>query len=183
LPHVRESYERYIDDPVIVLQPGRLILAGKLRFKDLDLVVSVHFEPRITPEGKLDMNLVNILGGRLPLPEQFMEPMKERMHEYLANRLPDWCSKANIEASGATNKEAMKVAVAKLAMLSADHQPGEPVVFFPLVSQGLIYVPVKLKGIAIDKSGLTLTVVPMNAAERGRLLERIKQPNEGEGQQ
>jgi uncharacterized protein YpmS len=176
----REVYQRFIDDPVIILQPGKIILAGKLRFKDLDTVVSVHFQPRITPDGKLDVNMVSILGGRLPLPQQLMEPMRDHMDRYLADRLPNWRAKANIEANGATNEDAMKVALGKLALEAANHEPGEPVVFFPLMSDRLISVPVKLVGIAIDKNALTLTVVPMNAGERGELLGRIKQPSEVE---
>jgi uncharacterized protein YpmS len=173
----RQFYERYIDDPIILLQPGRLILAGKLRIKDLDMVVSVHFAPKITPDGQLDMNLVQILGGKLPIPQEtLMGPMRDKMNGFLAIHLPNWRAKANIDPTGATNEDAMKVALGKLALHTANHEPGDPVVFFPLMSHGLISVPVKLTGIQIDKDLLSLTVVPMNGVERSQLLDRIKQP-------
>ncbi len=131
----------------------------------------------ITADGKLDMNLVEILGGRLPLPQEtLLGPMRDKMGRYLADRLPNWRAKANIEPTGATNEDAMKVAISKLALHAVNHEPGDPVIFFPLMSHGLVSVPVKLTGIAIDKETMSLTVVPMNGVERGELLDRIKQP-------
>jgi len=37
----------------VILKDGRIILAGKL--KDADLIASLHFEPRVTQDGKLDL--------------------------------------------------------------------------------------------------------------------------------
>jgi hypothetical protein len=52
-------------------------------------------------------------------------------------------------------------------------QPGEPVLFLPLVDQGA--VAVKLTHVEIKDHTLTLTVHPLSAAERAELLRRVKQ--------
>src|SRR3954463_14644492 len=71
------SYEQYFADPVVILKDGRIILAGKL--KDADLIASLHFEPKITPEGQLDLQLVRILGGSLPLPESLISGYQRKI--------------------------------------------------------------------------------------------------------
>src|SRR5438874_899848 len=60
----KASYEQYVQDPIVILKDGRVILAGKL--KDADLIASLHFEPKITPDGQLDLQLVRVLGGSFP---------------------------------------------------------------------------------------------------------------------
>ena len=43
----KAAYERHMIDPILILDDGRLILAGRIR--ELESVVSLHFEPRIDP--------------------------------------------------------------------------------------------------------------------------------------
>jgi hypothetical protein len=55
-------------------------------------------------------------------------------------------------------------------------EPGEPVLFLPLLSRGSTTVPVRLTEVTIAKNTLSLTVIPLEESERTKLLERIKLP-------
>src|SRR5690606_22507835 len=148
-----EKFGRYLEDPMIVLRDGRLILAGNVR--ELSTVASMHFEPRLDAQGRLEMNLVRVLGGKLPMPDALWSGKREKVEDLLVQRLPVWQRQATIDASGGANGEAIKVAMGKLVLNMFRHEPGESIIFLPLMNGQK--VPVRLTAVRIENRSLTVT--------------------------
>lgn len=176
-----EKLEHYMTDPQVVLLDGRLILAGKLKqmgFMD-GLVASVHFHPYITDEGELNLQLVKVLGGNLPMPEGLWTRQKQRLTGAVSTRLPAFQRQARLDPQGAANTEAVTATMSKLFLQTMDHQPSEPVVFVPIVGRGSVPVRVMQVEVAPAPSGetrLTLTVEAMTPQQRHDFLDRLRSP-------
>ena len=170
------KYGRFLSDPVIELQPERLILAGKVT--DAGTVASFHFRPALDARGQLRLDLAGVRGGRLPLPQAAWTPQRDKVLAALRARLPAWQRDARIDATGAANGPAIATAMAKLVFDVTTGRPGEPVLFLPL-SEGHS-VPVRLTAVSVDDHELTLTAQPMTDGERAALLQRIREPYDAE---
>ncbi len=176
----KDLLDRVVEDPQIALEDGRVIFAGKVRIKSVETIVSIHFRPAITSDGRFEVKLESILGGKLPLPkDQMVSPMRDRVQKQILQSLPFWQNGAAIAANGAANEDAMKAALGKLLLHTLADEPGEPALFLPLLSRGGETVPVKLMDISIVDNTLSLTVIPMNGPQRMELLEQIKEPVQG----
>ena len=171
----RESLERFVDDPRLVLRNNQLILAGTV--KDLGTVVSMQFEPRIDEHGSLQMNLVRVLGGILPLPDALWSSKRERMQQYLQAKLPAYQQEAAMMPDGTANSAAASAAMNKLLQSVLHNDPADPVLFVPYDLHKLNRsVPVKITAVAIQNNTLTITAEQMTAVERGALLDRLRAP-------
>lgn len=170
----REEYQKYVDEPQVVLQDGRLILAGKL--KELNTIVSFHFTAAIDSDGRLKIDLVNMYAGRLPLPESAWAHWRQPIISGLQQRIPIWQGQARITPGGSANFGAMAVTLSRLVMAVIDHRSADPILFFPLAGAGgeNNSVPVRVTQVRIDPGTLTLDVQPLTGAERADLLARIK---------
>lgn len=168
---VRSSYEKYLKDPYVLMKDGRFILAG--RIEELDAVASLHFEPTIDSQGRLQVKLARVLAGRLPLPTAAMSNYQKQAASAIARRLPTWRQRASIDGTGIANNDAVSVVLAELLMDVLGNQSSDPVVFMEVLSRGMM--PVKLTGIRIEDHSLTLTVRPMNVEERTALLQHIRE--------
>jgi uncharacterized protein YpmS len=167
----KASYQPYLDDPVVILQDGRIIFAG--RVKELNLVASIHFEPKIDENGQLDLELVRVLGGRLPLPESMIGTYKDRLVASLRQKLPMWQASAAIDANGAANPSAIAASATKLLFHVLNHEPTEPVLYLPVMAQKGS-VPVRISDVRIEAQTLTLRVRPMTRQQQVALIERIR---------
>jgi hypothetical protein len=172
----KSNYDRYVGDPLIILQDQRLILAGQV--KDLDAVVSLELDPRIDTDGRLDLHLDRILAGRLPLPQVFIGPYKERLTASLRANLPRWRQLAAIDSDGAANSDLISASMARLFIHALDHSSADPVLFLPLVERHA-NVPVRICGVKVEDHTVTMTVLPLDAKERAALLERIRAEEPG----
>jgi hypothetical protein len=168
----KSQYERYVEDPIIILKDGRIILAGKL--KDADLIASLHFEPKITDDGKLDLQLVRVLGGSLPLPQSLVGGYEQRIVDALRHHLPAWQHAAAFDDGGAANGPLICASLAKLCIRVLHHDPTEPVLFLPIFAQKGS-VPVRLTQVKIDDGSMTLTVEPMTREQQATLIERVRE--------
>lgn len=170
----KDLMSRVVEEPMVVLQDGRIILAGKVTLKNLDTIVSIHFVPTITPDGRLDLKLAAILGGKLPLPrDTVISPMRDKLLKMMAQDIPVWQQNATFTKSGTLNDDAVKATLGQLLVRTLNDAPSEPVVF---LWTGSATVPVKLTDISIANNTLSLTVVPLDPTERATLLAQIKQP-------
>ena len=161
----------------MILHDGKVIFAGKVNIKDVDTIVSIHLKPAISPDGQLDLKLVSILGGKLPLPrEEMIAPMRQKLLAQVAQELPIWQQHADIAADGATNAEAMKAALAETLVHTLQDETSTPVIFLPLLSEGSRTEPAKLTDVTIADGMLSITVIPMAPPDRSMLLEEIKRP-------
>jgi hypothetical protein len=170
-----QRYQDRISNPGIVIHEGRLVVAGDS--KELGTVVSIHFDPTLDDKGRLYLKLSKVLAGRLPIPQGFFDQYRTAGRERLAASLPAWQNRAQLRPDGSANGEAMTVAMGKLFLNVLANEPGEPVLFLPLAERDRS-LPVKLTDVTIKDKSLTLTVMPLNRAERADLLKRIKEPVE-----
>jgi len=170
----KAGYQRYIEDPVVILQDGRIILAA--RVKEMNMVASLHFEPRIDERGQLNLQLARVLGGRLPLPATVISGYEDRLTSALRRNLPAWQSNAAIDNNGAANPSAISASAAELLFHVLAHEPAEPVLYLPIMAQKGS-VPVRINNVRIENETLTLTVKPMNRDQQQALLDRIRHPN------
>jgi hypothetical protein len=167
-----DRYKAYVQNPTVVLHDGRLVLAGNS--KELGTVVSLHFEPKLTKNGQLDLRLAQVLAGRLPIPQGFFDKYRNSAISKLHAALPNLRRKALIKPDGSANSEAMAAAMGELFLHVLASEPAEPVIFLPVRES--TSVPVRLTDVTIDDQTktLSLTVKPLNASERVSLLERIR---------
>ncbi|WP_428938115.1 hypothetical protein [Fontivita pretiosa] len=168
--NVKQSYSKFLTDPRIVLREGRMILAGRLN--DVDAIASLHFEPRITPDGRLDLRLVRVLAGKLPLPAGVLDKYRDRSSRALMQRMSRWRQNASIDSTGIANANAISAAMGQVLIDVLHNRPADAVLFLPVIDHGSI--PVRLIDVRIEDNSITLTADPMNAAERGRLLQSIR---------
>jgi uncharacterized protein YpmS len=168
--NVKTSYERFISEPRIVIQDGRIILAGQ--FKELDTVASLHFEPRIDPDGRVRLRLVRILAGKLPVPQSLVSKYQQRAVDGLTARLPAWRKNAAIDASGIANSSAISAVLGELLINLLQQRPAEPVLFVRLFQGGTM--PVRVSDVKIVDHHVNLIVHPMTRAERDALLEKTR---------
>jgi hypothetical protein len=168
----RETYGSYIIDPRIVLHQGRFIVAGNV--KDMNTLISLHFEPKVDPKGRLRFELARILGGRLPLPESAFDRYREKLEQKLKASLPALQRGAQIKPDGSANDNAVAATLGKLLLRVLDRRPGEAVIFLP-ANQGS-RVPVKVADVDIEGKSISLTVQLMTSQEREALLEHIREP-------
>jgi len=176
--------DAYVENPQIVLLGGRLILAGKMKMLD-GRIVSVHFEPRIDEQGQLRLRLTRVLAGELPLPQAVWHSQRERLLASIRRHLPRMQQGAKLAANGNANSDAISAAMGRLLLQILHDQPGEPVIFAPLLTtSGRQYMPVRLTNVTIaapqpgEPERLTLVVEPMSPAEREDFLHRLRQPQE-----
>ena len=170
-----QRYKDRISDPGIVIHDGRIVVAGDSR--ELGTVVSIHFDPKLDQKGRLNLELSKVLAGRLPIPQGFFNEYRTAGRERIKAALPEWQDGAQLRPDGSANSEAMTAAMAKLFLNVLANEPGEPVLFLPLAEKNRS-LPVKLTNVEVKDKNLTLTVMPLNRAERAALLERIREPFE-----
>jgi hypothetical protein len=165
----------YVQDPQIVLQDGRLIIAGKVAELG-GIVASMHFAPSVDAAGQLHLDLVRVLGGRLPLPEAVAGGYRQKLITTVQRKLPLWQRQAKMDANGLPNEPAVSAAMAKLLMNSINQQPGDPVVFLPLSASPIQYIPVKLSDVKATDGAIEFTLEPLSESQRARVIEKIREP-------
>jgi|GEM_PF-2118136 len=171
-----EMYARYLKEPVIILKDKRIILAGRVTVRQIDSVVSFHFQPKITADGELDLNMTDVRGGNLPLPrDMLVSPLREKAIDELQRRVPEWQQRARIDSHGGANDDTMKLALGQLVISLLEEKPAESVMFLPVFQESR-RVPANLSDVKIENQTLIFTVVPMDAAQREQLLTHLKEP-------
>lgn len=167
----RSRYGQYVDDPRVVLQDDRIILAAGI--KDLGAIASFQFHPRIDADGKLHLDLVRVAGGRLPLPDMVWTKWKDHAINSLRRQFAPWQVHAKIDASGTANFPAMAATLSRLVFAIANDRPADPVLFLPLVDRGQA-VPVRVTELSASDGKLRLLVQPLSTDQREQLLQQIR---------
>jgi uncharacterized protein YpmS len=167
----KSNYERYVDDPQIIVEDNQLILAGQV--KEFGTVVSLQFDPRIDQTGRLDLHLQRVLVGELPLPGVFIRMYQDRLTSVLQENLPRWRQRAAIDANGAANSDLISASTARLFIHALSHTSADPVLFLPLVERRA-NVPVRIVDVKVEGHDVTMTVLPLDNDERSALLARIR---------
>ena len=137
----------------------------------------MQFEPKIDEQNNLQMNLVRVMGGVLPLPDAMWASKREKIQAMLKASLAEYQPSASLAADGTANSAAASAEWSKLLLAVLNYESSDPVVFIPYDMKHLNRsVPAKITGIAIQNGTLTMTVEQMTAAEREALMERLRTP-------
>jgi hypothetical protein len=167
---------------VLVLRDNRIILAATV--KDMNAVVSAHFEPSLIPDPqaaspenkKLQLRVAQVASGRLSLPEFTWSGYRDKLVNVMTRKVEESRSKADIHPDGSANEAAVIVAMNTLLLHALNDQPADPVLFLPHDKQKTGY-PVKLTNVKVSNDSISLTVVPLNAQERKDLLASLRKPS------
>jgi len=171
----RAVLAQYVQNPRLVLREKQIILAGTL--KDMGLVVSMEFEPSIDNQANLQMNLVRVVGGVLPLPDIIWARRRKQILNLLTRKLPALQQRATIAPDGTASPAAAEAAMNKLLQAVLGHQTADPVIFLPYDVRNLDHcVPVTVSAVSIQNDTLTLTIQQMTAPQRQALLQRLRMP-------
>src|SRR5439155_25913177 len=106
------KYSQYVEGPLVILHDGRLIVAGEV--KDLGTVASFQFRPQIDSSGRLKIELLNVAGGRLPLPQSIWTSYRDQLSRSIRQNMPLWQARARIESAGAANASAMSAMMGRM---------------------------------------------------------------------
>jgi hypothetical protein len=169
----RALFDQYVDSPRVIMKKDRLIFAG--RVKDLDLIVSMEFNPGVDDDGNLRMNLVQVMGGILPMPDSMWEKQRHGVEKMLEKKLPGYQRDASISSDGYANGAAASAAMNEMILAALRGGKSSAVVFVPGSIEHLSpTIPVRITSVSVDDHTLTLQAEPMTTDEREELLKRIK---------
>jgi len=170
----RGRYERFVSKPGIFLRDGQLILAAEV--KDLGYVLSAHFAPSLNADGRLNLKLLKMRGGRLPLPQALLASQIKQVREALGSRLDGWRRQAKMGPSGECNESLVALGMSRLLLAALAGEPAEPVLFMPLEEPLLkSCLPLRITDLRVDgqEAALTLELTPMTPEERQAAFQRI----------
>jgi len=173
----RGRVDQYLSDPTIVFNEDEIILAATV--KDWKTIVSLHVVPKLQ-NGKLLLSLRSVMAGTLPLPKVAWSSYQDRLLESVQAHLPEFRKQAAIDANGRANAAAASAAMNELLIHSLNDEPAEPVLFLPdQFSRSPRSLPVQITGISIAEKVLTISVEPMDAAQRAAFLKHLRGPDAG----
>jgi hypothetical protein len=169
----RAWFDQYVENPRMVIRGKQLIFVGKV--KDMDTIVSLVFEPQLDDQGNLDLHLVHVLGGVLPLPDAMWEGKRQSVERALKNKLPEYQQSATITPEGIANGDAGSAAMNQLLLATLQNKPAGGVIFIPIelthLSQSL---PVKITSLSIHDHTVEMTAEQMSTEERDAFWKRLK---------
>ncbi len=169
----RAWFEKYVMDPRLVLRENQLILVGKV--KESQMVISLVFEPKLTSDGKLDLNLTNVFGGVLPMPDAMWSGQRMSIENTLRSKLPTYQQGATISPEGVANGDAGSAAMNQMLLATLQYKPASAVIFVPLDVQHLSQsLPVKITAFSIHDHTLQMTAEQMSEDERETFLHGLK---------
>jgi len=166
----KKSYDPYIQDPVLVLEEGRLVFAGTAR--DLDAVATVELQPSLDEQGRLLLTISRVRVGDLPLPQSFLGVYRQRLRAAVDRHMPRWRAAAQLREDGSANGSAIAAQMGQLLLCTLDNRAADPVIFLPVIQLGSM--PVRLSAVHVGPDSLSLTVRPMNMAESQQLIQHIR---------
>jgi hypothetical protein len=171
----REYFEQYVESPRLVIRNNQLIAAGTV--KEMNMVVSMEFEPRIDEQGRIQMNLVRVLGGILPMPDALWANPRDKIERFLQSKLPEYQRAASISNDGTANSSAASAGMNKLLLAVLHGETADPVLFVPYDYKNLSRtLPVKITAVSIQNNTLTVTAEQMTAQERTALVNKLRAP-------
>jgi hypothetical protein len=170
---LRREFEDQIAEPAIFFWDGEVILSAEL--KKYGFVASAWLKPHLDAEGRLRVDLMRSMGGRLVIPNFIVNSQLDRARATIVPRLPTYQREARMDSTGRANASAVMAGLMKMLLNVTQRKPTEAVVFVPLGDDGKA-VPLKLTQLVIEGDTLKLTVRPMSQAEREGVIEGVRKP-------
>ena len=171
---LKDKVERFVHDPVILLQDGRVILAGEVKTSNMDSILSAHFAPKLNADGKLDVGFGRLFAGRLPMPDAAIADYRDKLLVALAEKMPAWQQEAKLDEAGVTNDSFIHATLGKLLQATLLHEPTDALIFLPLDDRRGIAA--RLTAIEVGEKKITVTVERIPPADRKRALESLSDP-------
>jgi hypothetical protein len=169
----RAIFDQYVDTPRVIMRKNQLILAG--RVKEMDLIVSMEFNPKIDKDGNLRMDLGQVMGGILPMPDSMWDKQRQSVERMLERKLPAFQRDAAISTDGYANGATASAAMNEMMLAALRNGSSSAVVFVPGSIERLTpTIPVKITSVSVDDHKLTMTAEPMSPQERQELVEKVK---------
>lgn len=165
-------------DPAVRITPTQIIIAGRVKGIADRRVITLHLEPGVTPDGKLQLSVTGISAGLLGVPDAVWAKPRAQLVQTMQNMIPASRRAAEIDAGGASNSPAVAAVLLQVAANSLENKPSGNTLFLPIPAQGGDKaIPVRLKSLSLDEGQITLTVQYLSADERQTLLKEIRQGN------
>ncbi len=168
----RQKYDKYLQDPMLALHQGQVIFAARMR--GLDQVASMRLMTVRGDHGAVAWEMSGLKLGKLPMPDAVWSKPREQLLQSLRTALPALQRSARIDPDGGANAQAVQAAMTQAAIGLLEGQATDAVLFLPTSLEHGRPVPVKLASAEVAGDELKLEVQPLNPAERGNLLERIR---------
>lgn len=169
-----EKVERYIHEPQFYIDAKEIKFACQV--KELDQIGVLRLKPQILQIDGIDhlqLELVGISAGSMPLPEAMVKGKLKKIEASLEANLPDWQKRATLRPEGA-NADAVRAAMSKMLLQILRHEPSLPILFVPTDLQNR--VPVKITSVSLQTGSVTFHIHPLNEEDRKIALESIKKP-------
>ncbi len=169
-----EAFGKYMTDPRLLMNEGRLVLAGRATLPAVgQSVVSMHFLPSVGAEGNAQIELEAVYAGVVSLPDSAVQPMRDKAAQAIENRLPTYLESAAINDDGSANQAAVDLAIDRQLARILDDLPVEDFILFPpLLNRGPIAT--RVTAMTIEDGIMTLRLVPLTSEERLAYIEAIR---------
>jgi hypothetical protein len=163
---------RYMNNPRIGIDDGRVILAG--RMNEFDAVVSLYFLPVVEEDGAVHLRLDGVYAGRIPLPDMALEKFRTQVVEALGERSGELRDEADISPDGFANEAAILLSSSRqLLELFEGQEVDRLIAFLPLPGRG--FVPARVSELAVNEQDLALGVELLTEAEQADLLKELRE--------
>jgi hypothetical protein len=170
---LRRQFENQIAEPAIFFWDGQVILSAEV--KKYGFIASAWLKPSLDTNGKLHVDLVRTMAGRLVIPNLIVQSQLDHVRSMITPELPACQREAKMDPTGRANPSAVLTSLLKSALNIVDQQPTDAAIFIPLGDDGKA-VPLKLTQLAVEGETLKLTVRPMSEGERGELMSELQKP-------
>ncbi len=169
----RAAMDKYVADPRLVVQDGRIIVVGQVH--EVGLVVSLFVLPQVAADGRLRLSLEKVVAGVMTVPDSFFASQRAAIIHTLAANLPADQAAARFDRDGLANGPAATAAMDEMLLAMLRGRSAEPVVFVPVnTSAQSPLLPVRITAVTARDHTLSMTAQALTADERRDLLQRIK---------
>lgn len=166
-----QQFSGIISSPMVVITPDHLTIAGKDPSLG-DRVISLDIRPTVANE-KLQLQLLRVRSGNLPLPEFTWKPTRTLLMDSLKAMLGKYQTSASFDKAGGAGPNAMAAVMALQGIDTLNGRPTLNVLFLPVISENA-GLPVQLQSCELQDGMITLTTIPLDAEHRRQLLETIR---------
>jgi uncharacterized protein YpmS len=173
---LQDRMRQYFSDGQLVLWDGRIILAAQSQA--LGTLASVQLQPKIDDQGNLQLQWEGVSAGMLPVPQAVVQSQMDRVQQMLRGEMSKWERGASLDKTCVANMAAVQSAAGRMLLDSMNGRSSQPMVFIPFDLQDPQHtLAVRLSGIDVGNSSMTMTLEPLTATEANGMLDHIKSPD------
>jgi hypothetical protein len=167
----------FTDGRVFFTRDG-IILAGQS--PALGAIVSGQFAASIDDQAKLQLSIVALRIGRLPIPQSTAASYLQQLQILIQDRLADQLPYVNIDRNMNPNSYAVAASWTKLLLSALSARPTDSYLIIPPdPAQSNRGLPVRLTALQLEDGQITLTLEPITTDDRQSLLDGLQQAGAG----